>query len=332
MAGLMLFTNNAATTLASSITNVATSLTVATGTGTLFPTISGGQYFYVTLANNAGTVEIVKCTARTTDTFTVTRAQDGTSAVSWTAGDKVELRLVRADLTNFGQLDSTNTWTQAQTFPSGQALIAPVLGTPTSGTLTNTTGLPLTTGVTGTLPIANGGTNNSSLGVTDGGIVYADGTRLQTTAAGTSGQVLTSAGAGIPTWTTITSGGMTLLGTISTASGTSVSLTGLTLTSYKQLTCVFNSVVMTAVAGVNFTLNSINLVKGGAKTYVGQIFIDLTSGAFSGSTGVTAGTASEAISAVGSSGLTTASTSITFGTSGTTPAFGGGSILVFGVK
>lgn len=117
MPGLNLFTNNAATVLSAGILAGDTSLTVTAGTGALFPTLAGSEYFYCTLSNTSGSVlEIVKVTARSTDTFTIVRAQDGTTASAFSTGDKVELRLVRASLTNFPQLDSTNTFAQAQTF------------------------------------------------------------------------------------------------------------------------------------------------------------------------------------------------------------------------
>ena len=119
---VMKFTNNATSTLASGITNVATSLTVASGQGSRFPSLGAGDYFYCTLANSSGTVEIVKVTARSTDTFTVTRAQDGTSAAAWNAGDKVELRLVSATLNDLRKLDETNTFSQAQTFSAAPVL------------------------------------------------------------------------------------------------------------------------------------------------------------------------------------------------------------------
>lgn len=91
--------NNAISTLASGITAASTSITLATGTGSRFPTLAAGDYFPATISNNSG-FEIVRVTARSGDTLTVTRAQEGTTALSFNAFSMIELRLTASAATS----------------------------------------------------------------------------------------------------------------------------------------------------------------------------------------------------------------------------------------
>jgi hypothetical protein len=86
---IFVFSNFASSTLAAPITAAATSLTLAAGTGALFPNPSAGQEFALVLTDAAtGTkIEIVYCTARSVDTLTVVRAQEGTTGQAFIAGD-----------------------------------------------------------------------------------------------------------------------------------------------------------------------------------------------------------------------------------------------------
>jgi hypothetical protein len=99
-----LFKNNADSTLASGISTSALSLTVASGDGAKFPSPTGSDYFLLTIFKVSGisefSWEIVKVTARSTDTLTIVRAQEGTSATAFDADDRVSLRWTAAAATN----------------------------------------------------------------------------------------------------------------------------------------------------------------------------------------------------------------------------------------
>ena len=96
-----LFANNVNTTVASTFSNVATTLNVVDGSR--MPSPTGGNWFLLTLftLNSNGQEnawEIVKVTARATNTLTVVRAQEGTTALSWAVAAGVSLRPTAATL------------------------------------------------------------------------------------------------------------------------------------------------------------------------------------------------------------------------------------------
>jgi hypothetical protein len=155
------------------------------------------------------------------------------------------------------------------------------------------------------------------------------------TGTGTSGQVLTSGGSGaVSTWSTISSGGMTLLGTLAATSGNSLSLGSLTLTNYKALQVVMQSVVpqygplyitsdnsQTASYQSPFQMNA-----GVANSGIDTIF--LGTGAFFGGSGQDS--AANPNYGGGKTNITTTTTTVYLRLA-SVGVFSGGSFLVYGV-
>ena len=85
--------NNAVSRLAAPLTTSATSLSVIAGEGARFPSLAAGETFPITVVKANGALEIMRCTARSSDVFTVVRGRENTTPQAFAVGDRVELRL-----------------------------------------------------------------------------------------------------------------------------------------------------------------------------------------------------------------------------------------------
>jgi len=127
---ILLFANNAQSSLAAPISSTDTTVTLLSGTGALFPSPTAGQGFKLTF-NDLATgllTEIVLCTSRTGDVLTIVRAQEGTTAQSWLANDTAGMFYTAGSESNNIQLDQfqEGTYDNANAAGTANAIVATI--------------------------------------------------------------------------------------------------------------------------------------------------------------------------------------------------------------
>lgn len=153
-----LWSNNAKSTLTSGINNSVTSVTVASGSN--FPSPTGADYFWATL-DDGSNIEIVKVTARSSNTMTVTRAQQGTSAHTFSAGTRFELRVTKQTLEDLQTAASGGAPTDATYITqtaNGSLSAEQALGSLSTGYMKVTTTTGVVSSQTVPIPVGDGGT------------------------------------------------------------------------------------------------------------------------------------------------------------------------------
>jgi hypothetical protein len=128
-------------------------VTIPTGQKVMVATDGAGAGAAVTLANPT-----INLTTQVTGTLPV--ANGGTGITS--LGTGVATFLGTPSSANLAAAVTDETGSGALVFATSPMLVTPALGTPSSATLTNATGLPIVNGTTGTLSVARGGTGDTT--------------------------------------------------------------------------------------------------------------------------------------------------------------------------
>jgi hypothetical protein len=195
--------------------SVADGVTSVGGTGTVNGITLTGTVTSTGNLTLGGTLSGVNLASQVTGTLPV--ANGGTGITSLGAG--VATFLGTPSSANLAAALTDETGSGSAVFATSPTLVTPILGTPTSVTLTNATGLPLTTGVTGTLPIANGGTGQTTANTAFNALVPSQ--------TSNSGKFLTTNGSDT-SWATVGGGGAYSQGTWTPSIRVGGSATGIT--------------------------------------------------------------------------------------------------------